>query len=128
LEEDNELRLIEQRKLAEMKKRMTSSTVQKAPAKEEKTSREVVEEKLYDRGVEVLDAAYSFYPEQTSRIVDELARMIRAGKVTDKISGGELYALFREIGLRFNLKTSIKVQDRGRLVDLSEKLMRKEDG
>lgn len=127
LEEDNELKLIERRKLAEMRKRITSSPTQKNP-KEEKTPRQVVEEKLYDRGTEVLDAAYSFFPEQTAKIVDQLAEMVRGGKVPDKISGGELYAVFREMGLRFNLKTSIRVQDRGRLVDLSEKLMRKEEG
>jgi DNA-binding TFAR19-related protein (PDSD5 family) len=127
LEEDNELKLLEQRKLNEMKKRITISTAQKAP-KEEKTPRQMVEERLYDRGTEVLDAAYSIYPEQTAKIVDELSGMAKAGKLPDKISGGELFAVFREIGLRFNLKTSIKVQDRGRLVDLSEKLRRKEEG
>jgi DNA-binding TFAR19-related protein (PDSD5 family) len=127
LEEDNELKLIERRKLAEMKKRIASTPPQKAP-KEEKTPRQVVEEKLYDRGTEVLDAAYSFFPEQTAKIVGELAQMVKDGKLVDKISGGELYAVFREVGLRFNLKTSIRVQDRGRLVDLSEKLMREEEG
>ena len=127
MEEDNELKLLEQRKLAEMKRRMTTSTAPKAP-KEEKTPRQLVEEKLYDRGDEVLDAAYSFFPAQTGKIVEELADMIRAGKLPDKVSGGELYAVFREIGLRFNLKTSIRVQDRGKLVDLSEKLKRKEEG
>jgi len=127
LEEDDELKLIEKRKLAEMKKRITAAPVPAAP-KAEKTPRQVVEEKLYDRGNEVLDAAYSFFPEQTTKIVEELAGMIKNGKLADKISGGELYAVFREVGLRFNLKTSIRVQDRGRLVDLSEKLMRKEEG
>lgn len=127
LEEDDELKLIERRKLAEMRKRIASAPTEKAP-KAEKTSRQVVEERLYDRGDEVLDAAYSFFPEQTAKIVDELAGMIKDGKLADRISGGELFAVFREVGLRFNLKTSIRVQDRGKLVDLSEKLMRKEEG
>lgn len=126
LEEDNELKLIEQRKLAEMKKRITSVSAQKAP-KEEKSSRQVLEEMLYDRGAEVLGEAYSYFPAQTPRIVEELAAMVRDGRLTGKISGGELYSVFRQLGLRFNLKTSIKVQDRGKLVDLSEKLMRKEE-
>ena len=127
LEEDNELRLIERRKLAEMRRRITATPTQKAPG-EEKTARQLVEEKLYDRGAEVLEAAYAYFPEQTPRIVEELAAMVREGRLAGKISGGELYSVFRQIGLRFNLKTSIKVQDRGRLVDLSEKLMRKEEG
>lgn len=127
MEEDNELKLIERRKLAEMRKRIASTPPPK-PQKEEKTSRQVVEEMLYDRGTEVLDAAYRIFPEQTAKIVDELAEMARDGKLVEKISGGELYSVFREVGLRFNLRTSIRVEDRGRLVDLSEKLKRKEEG
>jgi len=125
LEEDQELKLLEERKLAQMRKRITSAPL-KVP-KDERTSRQVVKEMLYDRGDEVLDAAYSFYPEQTERIVGELAAMIRGKRFNEKISGGELYSVFRQLGLRFNMKTSIKVQERGRFVELSEKLKRRED-
>ncbi len=126
MEEDQEIKLIEQRKLAEMKRRMTVSPQQK-PEKEEKPAREVLAAMLYDRGDEVLDAAYSFYPKQTERVVEELAAMIRGRRLTEKISGGELYTVFRQLGLRFRLKTTFKVQERGKLIDLSEKLKRKED-
>ncbi len=129
MEEDNELKLIEKRKLAEMRRRITAAPApaQTAP-KEEKTSRQLVEGMLYDRGNEVLDAAYTYFPAQTPKIVDELAAMVKDRRLVDKISGGELYSLFRQIGLRFNLKTSIRVQDRGKLVELSEKLKQKEEG
>lgn len=124
MEEDAELRLLERRKLEAMRKRLKTTP---APAKAEKSDRQVVEEMLYDRGDEVLDAAYSFYPVQTERLAKELAGMVREGKLKDRVSGGELYSIFRQLGLRFRLKTSIRVQDRGKLVDLSEKLSRKED-
>jgi DNA-binding TFAR19-related protein (PDSD5 family) len=124
LEEDPELRLIEQRKLEEMKRRMRSAS---QPPKAEKTDREVVEGMLYDRGNEVLDAAYSYFPQETERLVKELAKMAKDGRFAEKVSGGELYSIFRELGLRFNLKTSIKVEDRGKLVDLSEKLKNRKD-
>ena len=127
MEEDQELKLIEQRKLAEMRRRVKPAPAP-TPQKESKSARQSVEGMLYDRGDEVLEAAYSFYPEQTGRIVEELATMMKDGKLVDKISGGELYAVFRQLGVRFKMKTSIKVQDRGRLVDLSEKLMRREEG
>jgi DNA-binding TFAR19-related protein (PDSD5 family) len=123
MEEDAELKLLEQKKLEAMRRRMKGA----APAKE-KSDREVVEGMLYDRGNEVLDAAYSFYPDETQRIVKELADMIRAGRLTGPVAGGELLSVFRQLGLRFSLKTSIRVQDRGKLVDLSEKLARKEEG
>ena len=121
MEEDADLKLLEQRKLEEMRRRARSA----APAqKQEKTDRQVVEGMLYDRGDEVLDAAYSFYPGETERLVKELATMIRGGKLTEKIAGGELLSIFRQLGLRFRLKTSIRVMDQGKLVDLSEKLGR----
>ena len=122
LEDDAEIRLLEQRKLEALRRRLK---VTAAPAKKDKTDRELVQEMLYDRGDEVLEAAYGFYPRQTEALVKELAGMIREGRLAERVSGGELYSIFRQLGLRFRLKTSIRVQDRGKLVDLSEKLSRK---
>ena len=124
MEDDAELKLLEQRKLHAMRKRISEAAPQ---PKHEKTDREVVEGILYDRGDEVLDAAYSFYPNETARLVREIAAMVKDGRLKGSIPGGELYSIFRQLGLRFSLKTSIKVQDKGKLVDLSEKLGRKED-
>jgi DNA-binding TFAR19-related protein (PDSD5 family) len=124
MEEDAELKLLERRKMEEIRRRLKATA---PPAKQEKTDREVVEGVLYDRGDEVLEAAYSFYPKQTERLVKELAGMIRDGRLKERIAGGELLSIFRQLGLRFSLKTSIKVMDQGKLVDLSEKLGRKEE-
>ncbi|MDG7027724.1 MAG: double-stranded DNA-binding protein [Nitrososphaerota archaeon] len=121
MEEDADLKLLERRKLEEMKRRLKAS----APAvRAEKTDREVVEGMLYDRGDEVLQAAYSFYPKETERLVRELASLIRGGRLQERIAGGELLSIFRQLGMRLRLKTSIKVMDQGKLVDLSEKLGR----
>ena len=126
MEEDAELKLITQRKLAQMKK-IAATTTSAKPQKVEKSDREVVEEMLVDRGDEVLEAAYSYYPTQTDRIVRELSRLIREGKFNEKIPGGELYSLLRNLGLRFKLNTSMKVEEKGRLIDISEKFrLRKE--
>ena len=123
MEEDTDLKLLERRKMEELRRKFMAASQSKA----EKTDRQVVEEILYDRGTEVLDAAYSFYPRQTERLVKELAEMIKGGRLTEKIAGGELLSIFRQLGLRFSLKTSIKVMDQGKLVDLSEKLGKKEE-
>lgn len=119
--EDADLRLLEQRKLEELRKKLRASAQPKA----EKTDRQLVMEMLYDRGDEVLDAAYSFYPRETEQLVREIAGMIRDGRLTAKVAGGELLSIFRQLGLRFRLKTSIKVMDQGKLVELGEKLGRK---
>jgi DNA-binding TFAR19-related protein (PDSD5 family) len=123
MEEDTDLKLLEQRKLEAMRRRIKAATPQ---TKTEKTDRQVVEEMLNDRGDEVLEAAYSFYPRETERLAKELAGMIREGRLKEKVAGGELLSLFRQLGLRFRLSTSIKVMDQGKLVDLSEKLRRKD--
>ncbi len=124
MEEDTDLKLLEQRKLEAMRRRLKAAV---PPAKQEKTDRQVVEGMLYDRGDEVLDAAYSFYPNETERLVKEIAAMIRDGRLKEKVSGGELFSIFRQLGLRFRLNTSIRVMDQGKLVDLSEKLGRKKE-
>lgn len=122
MEEDTDLRLLEQKKLEEMKRRLSKATPTPRP---EKTDRQLVEEMLYDRGDEVLEAAYSVYPKETEGLVKELAAMFKSGRFSDKIAGGELYSIFRQLGLRFRLNTSIRVMDQGKLVNLSEKLGRK---
>ncbi len=130
MEEDAELRLITQRKLAQMKKMAaaTTTTTSAKPQKVEKSDRQVVQQTLVDRGDEVLEAAYSYYPNQTANIVRELSRLIREGKFNERISGGELYSLFRNLGLRFRLNTSMKVEEKGRLIDIGEKFRLKKEG
>lgn len=123
MEEDADLKLLERRKMEEIRRKFKAS----ARTMAEKTDRQVVEGMLYDRGAEVLDAAYSFYPSQTEGLVKELAEMFRSGRLTEKVAGGELLSIFRQLGLRFSLKTSIRVMDQGKLVDLSEKFRKKEE-
>ena len=124
MEEDADLKLLEQRKLEAMRRRLKTA----APApKEGKTDRQLVEGMLYDRGDEVLEAAYSYYPAETERLVKELAGLIRSGRLAEKVAGGELLSILRQLGLRVRLSTSIRVMDQGKLVDLSEKLRRKDE-
>ncbi len=121
MDEDAELKLITQRKLAQLKRRAATATATANAQKVEKTDRQLVEDILVDRGDEVLEVAHSYYPKETAQIVTELARLIRGGKFKERISGGELYSLFRSLGLRFKLNTSMKVEEKGRLIDIGEK-------
>ncbi|MDA4112998.1 MAG: double-stranded DNA-binding protein [Thaumarchaeota archaeon] len=118
MEEDAELRMINAKKMAQLKRRVELAS---APKIQEKTNKEVVVDHLYDRGEEVLDTAYSYYPKETPIVVDYLAKYIKQHKENEKISGGELLQVFRSLGLRFSLKTSIKVQEKGKFVDLKDK-------
>jgi DNA-binding TFAR19-related protein (PDSD5 family) len=100
----------------------SSSPSSPPPQSRPKSSREILSHYLYDRADEVLDLAYSQYPVQTEAIVTRIARLILAGEITSKISGGELLALFRSIGLKIRVNTTIKVEDNGKFVSFSEKL------
>jgi DNA-binding TFAR19-related protein (PDSD5 family) len=133
LDEDAELNLINARKLAELRRRAerasVASALSAAPAKAVRSDRDVLLEVLYDRGDEVLQTAYQAYPRQTEIVVGQLAGLLKRNGMREKISGGELYQLFRNLGLRFSLKTTIKIQDKGKFVDLKDKLkMNMEEG
>lgn len=123
--DDPDLDIINARKLRElrekaaaMEKAKTTSQQQQQP----KSSREIVSAYLYDRAGEVIDLAYEQYPAQTEAIVTRIARLILAGEITSRISGGELLTLFRSVGLNIRLNTTIKVEDKGKLISFSEKL------
>lgn len=125
MEEDAELKVINARKMAELKRRaQRASTAPPVPPvpKPQRPDKEVLLEALYDRGDEVLEAAYQTYPLQTEMVVRQLVGFLKRNGMRERISGGELYQLFRNLGLRFSLKTTIKVQDKGRFVDLKDKL------
>jgi len=124
LEDDQELSQITAKKIAALKKRVEIATAAAELAKSqpvEKTGREVLSEFLFDRGDEVLETAYAYYPSQTEIVVDQLAGYLRKNPTTEKIRGGELYSIFRRVGVRFPLKTTIKVQERGKFIDLKDK-------
>jgi hypothetical protein len=51
-----------------------------------------------------------------------MASLILAGEITSRISGGELLMLFRSVGLKIRVNTTIKVEDNGKFVSFSDKL------
>jgi DNA-binding TFAR19-related protein (PDSD5 family) len=94
---------------------------------QKKKAREIVSSYLYDRGDEVLNLAYAQYPAQTEAIITRIAELMQAGEITSRISGGELLALFRSVGLNVRVNTTIKVEDKGKLISFSDKLKQQND-
>ena len=82
---------------------------------------------MYDRGNEVLDLAFDQYPVQTDAITNRIAELMLSGEITGKISGGELLALFRSVGLKIRVNTTIKIEDKGKFISFSEKLKQQND-
>ncbi len=85
------------------------------------SSREIVRKILEGRGVEVLEAARKYYPREVDQVEDTLASLIESGRLKGPLSGEELYAFLRRIGLVFNMDVKIRVKEHGELKTLEQK-------
>ncbi len=128
-EEDKELELLKAKRLLEMQKNISLQQKQeelKATKQDQKTitlnPKEILIKQLGYRGVEVLQNAESQFPEETKLVIDKLADLIQSGEVTETIDGGKLLTLFRSIGIRVRVATTIKIEQDGKLVSWSDKL------
>lgn len=125
-QEDPDIAIIKARKMKELRDKAAafekSKEREQQPIPQKDNDREIISTYLYDRGEEVLKLAESQYPYQTKAILARIIELIKAGEISQRISGGELLALFRSIGLKIRVNTSIKIEDHGKLVSLSDKL------
>ena len=126
--DDPDIEIIKARKLKELREKAAAFEKAKSSSPQKKRSdREVVSDYLYDRGDEVLSLAYAQYPVQTEAIARRLAELMVSGEIRSRISGGELLALFRSVGLNVRVNTTIKVEDKGKLISFSDKLKQQND-
>ncbi len=125
-EEDPELAIIKARKMKQLKEK--AAMIEKIKEDETKTNmakiddREILLKYLYDRGDEVLQLAELQYPVQTRIIVKRIVDLIKSGEIDSLISGGELLAIFRSVGLRIRVDTNIRIEDHGKFISFGEKL------
>lgn len=129
MSDDPDIEIIKARKLKELREKAAAIDKSKSTAgpTKKKSSREIVSGYLYDRGDEVLNLAYAQYPAQTEAIITRIAELMQSGEITSRISGGELLALFRSVGLNVRVNTTIKVEDKGKLISFSDKLKQQND-
>ncbi len=121
--EDKELEYLRAKKILELRRKMAAA---EKPKPKEASNRDILVSKLVDRGVEVLETAEKYYPQKAALIIEKLAEALKTGSITGPISGGELYWLFRQLGMPLNIPTSINIEKHGKLVPLTEKLKREE--
>ena len=121
---DIELERLKMKKLAELRRRASAKTPEKAPA--EVNPWQIVEAKLIDRGKEVLDAAKAQFPSETDYIVRQIALLITSGKLVEPLTGELLYTLFRNLDLRVRLKTKIVYEEHGKVKSIAEKIKERE--
>ena len=125
-DEDPELAIIKARKMKQLKEKAALNE----KIKEDKTKtnmtkiddKEIVLKYLYDRGDEVLRLAEAQYPVQTEIIIKRIADLIKSREIDSLISGGELLAIFRSVGLRIRVDTNIRIEDHGKFISFGEKI------
>ena len=125
-DEDPELAIIKARKMKQLKEKAALN--EKIKEDETKTNmtkiddKEIVLKYLFDRGDEVLRLAEAQYPVQTEIIIKRIADLIKSREIDSLISGGELLAIFRSVGLRIRVDTNIRIEDHGKFISFGEKL------
>jgi DNA-binding TFAR19-related protein (PDSD5 family) len=124
-DEDPEIAIIKARKMKQLKEK--AALIEKNKEVETKSNaktndKEIVLKYLYDRADEVLRLAELQYPPQTEIIIKRIADLIKSGEIDSLISGGELLAIFRSVGLRIRVDTNIRIEDHGKFISFGEKL------
>ncbi|MGC8848855.1 MAG: DNA-binding protein [Candidatus Bathyarchaeia archaeon] len=124
MSDDLELERLRRRKLAELKRRLTSEVDEEAgkPPIGEVSVDDALKGVLVGRAWEVLAAAEAQYPRAAPEVKRILALLVMEGRVKGPISGEELMWFFRRLGLRVRLETRIRFLERGELKSLAEKL------
>ncbi len=125
-DEDPELAIIKARKMKQLKEKAAlNEKIKEDETKANMTKiddKEIVLKYLYDRGDEVLRLAEAQYPVQTEIIIKRIADLIKSREIDSLISGGELLAIFRSVGLRIRVDTNIRIEDHGKFISFGEKL------
>lgn len=123
-EEDPELAIIKARKMKQLKEKAAlSEKIKESKADVKKVDdKELLLKYLYDRGDEVLELAESQYPVQAKLVVNRIVELIKSGDIDSLISGSELLAIFRSVGMRIRVDTSIRIQEHGKFISMGDKL------
>jgi DNA-binding TFAR19-related protein (PDSD5 family) len=130
--DDSDLELIKARKMKKLQEQLASKEKDKINLElQNKTNKnkpvEIDSERnfllryLYDRGDEVLKLAEQQFPLQTKIVIKRLNEMIRFGEIS-KISGGDMLAVYRSLGLNIRVDTHISISDHGKTISFSDKL------
>ena len=117
---DVELELLKLKKLRELEKRLREANLKHGEEKFDPY--QTVEKMLVGRGREVLEAAYRQYPEIAKAVVQNLALLIKSGRLKEPISGELLYEIFRVLGFPVRLETKIVFKKHGETKSLAEKI------
>lgn len=128
---DEELEALRRKRLEKLRRRLEKETRTKSQKGEQKvlaaekraeTSKDILNRFFIGRAWEVLNAAKAQYPQVGRHIENTLVKLIKEGQIRSRISGTELYGLFRRLGYRVRLQTRIQVLEHGKVKSLEDKI------
>jgi DNA-binding TFAR19-related protein (PDSD5 family) len=126
MSEDRELEELKARRLAEMRKNISSQS-QKDEKIKPVSYRDVVVSHLGYRGMEVLQNAERQFPNDAKIVIEKLGQLFNSGEINEELDGGKLLALFRSVGINVRMETKINIEQDGKFVSLSDKLSRTDE-
>ena len=121
MSDDSELERLKRQRLAAMQKRLNTKQEQTTGTSGKLEPVKFLEKVFVGRAWEVYHATRQQYPTIADQLFQELAELVRLGRVKGQITGEQLYGLLRQIGLDVRLETKIQVLDHGELKSLADK-------
>lgn len=121
MSDDSELERLKRQRLAAMQKRLNAKQEQTTATSGKLEPVRVLEKVFVGRTWEVYHATRQQYPAIADQLFQELAELVRLGRVKGQITGEQLYGLLRQIGLDVRLETKIQVLDHGELKPIADK-------
>ena len=121
MSDDSELERLKRQRLAAMQKRLNAKQEQTTATSGKLEPVKVLEKVFVGRAWEVYHATRQQYPAIADQLFQELAELVRLGRVKGQITGEQLYGLLRQIGLDVRLETKIQVLDHGELKSIADK-------
>jgi DNA-binding TFAR19-related protein (PDSD5 family) len=121
----SDLELQRQKRVLELRRKMLQSQAKSVAAPEPKPTespRDATRKILAGRGAEVMETARRYYPAEIERLESSIAALITQGRLKGPVSGEELYAFLRRLGLVFSMDIKIRIKEHGELKSIEEKL------
>lgn len=84
--------------------------------------KEVLEKIFAGRAWEVWNAAEVQYPTIAARVAVTLTSLVAQGKLKGKVTGEQLFWLFRQLGVPVRLQTKIRLYESGEVRTIADKL------
>ncbi len=128
MSEDNELSQLKRKRMLEIRKHYLEKQQKKADIGASKKTQEkmdperVLRDLFIDRAWEVWEAAKKQYPQVSEQISKAIVAAKQSGRLKDKITGEQLFWLFKRIGLRVRLQTHIRIVESGEIKSIAQKL------